>query len=217
MDIEKLKQQADGEMVYQGEIKALQAKAISKFETFFEIMERSSSLWNEKMKDMVNQFVSDFSKYFKQNGFSIQERNPFGDSGVITELEATYKNLTFKLSGINYETEKMYINNFQDVQEEIWIALPNNLPNYFVWKNNIDGIAGKRLVDMNGSPKDVYKQFVYQFNTEEELNQLMGKIDINISHFQESIERFHDINLCIHRFDTDETYDNFSDLIGAIE
>lgn len=217
MNIEKLKQQADEEIVHQDTIKSLQAKAISEFEVFFEVMEKSSSFWNEKMRAMVDKFVADFSNYFKENEFSVQGKNPFGTSGSITEIEATYKNLTFKLSEVNYESEKMFINNFQDIQEEVWIALPNDVPNYFVWKDNIDGIAGKRLIDMNGSPKDIYKEFVYQFNTEEELNTLMRKININISHFQESIDEIQNINLCIHRFGTDETYNSFQELISSIK
>ena len=107
MNIEKLKQQADEELAYQDTIKSLQSRAISEFETFFEVMDKSYSLWNDKMKVMVNQFVSDFKSYFEKSGFSVQGKNPFGTSGTITELEATYKTLKFQLSNINYDSEKM--------------------------------------------------------------------------------------------------------------
>lgn len=69
---------------------------------------------------------------------------------------------------------KNYINNFDDINEEIWFALPANVPNYLVWKDNLV-IGEKRLVDMNGPARDVYKKFVEKFCSEDEIQQLIKK------------------------------------------
>lgn len=223
MDMKSLKQQADDEMKKKEEIKLLQEKVISEFKLFFNVSEKSYSLLNLEMQKTVNRFKEDFKNYFEKEGFSIIETNPpvtpnaITDLNTITKIEASYNNLKFVLSNINYESNKMIFTNSQNITEEIWIALPTETPNYYVWKDNIDNISGKRLLDMNGPPQDIYKNFVYQFSTEEDLNKLSNKININISHFQESINNLKSINLCIHKFGTNQTYNNFQELINSIK
>lgn len=216
MNIDKIKQQADEETARLEKIQTSKRKAIEAFETFFGIMDTSYPLWNAKMKKAVDQFVSDFKDYFAQNGFTVQGQNPFGGSGMITELIATYKGVNFKLSNINYDGEHMYIQNFDDISEEIWIALPTGTPNYFVWKDNLV-VGQKRLIDMSKPVKEVYKEFVDTLETEDEIKQLVEKIGINTKHFQESIDNIDTIDLCIHRFNTDDTYKDFKAFIEAVD
>lgn len=215
MNIQELKKQADEDMTNKEKICALRNSAILEFERFFEVMNKSYLLWNAKKKIAVDQFCSSFKRYFVENGFDVKGQNPFGQNGPVTEMVATYKGLTFKLSNINYEHEHMYIQDFNDINEEIWIALPNDVPDYSVWKDNIV-VGTKRLVDMDGPVKDIYKQFVEKFETEEEIQQLIRKININIDHFQDAINAVDSIDLCIHRFGTDDTYKNFEELIDII-
>lgn len=216
MNIEKLKQQADEQKVQQEKIQACQANAISEFDKFFSVMDKSYPLWNDKMKAAVDRFTEDFKEYFKQNGFEVISQNPFGQGGTITEIEATYKDLKFKLANINYDGEHMYIYNSDNVSAEIWFALSNDTPNYFVWKDNIV-IGEKRLVDMNASPLDSYKDFVKKFVTEDEINTLVSKIRINTNHFQAAIDHIADTDLYIHRFGTESTYKDFKELIEEID
>lgn len=215
MNIQELKKQADEEMEYQEKICTMQNEAITKFEHFFEVMDKSYILWNAKMKSVVDQFVADFKKYFKDEGFEIEDKCSSIQSDNYGEVIVTYKNLKFRLSSVNYDGEHMYIQNFSDITEEIWFALPANVPNYFVWKDNLV-IGEKRLVDMNGPVKDVYKQFIEKFVTEDEIQQLMQKIEINVTHFQDAIDVVDSVELCIHRFCTDDTYKNFGELIEQI-
>ncbi len=77
-------------------------------------------------------------------------------------------------------------------------------------------IGQNRLIDMDGSPKDVYRQFVEKFCSEDEIQQLMKKIEINVSHFQEAINAIDSIELYIHRTGTDDVYNNFGELIEQI-
>lgn len=215
MNIQEFKKQADKDMAYKEKICTMRNTAILEFEHFFEVMGKSYSLWNAKMKLAVDQFSSCFKGYFEKNGFYVQGQNEFGQNGSVTEIVAKYKGLTFKLSNINYAGEHMYIQDFNDVNEEIWVALPTDVPNYSVWKDNIV-VGEKRLVDIDDPVKETYKQFVEKFETEEEIQQLIQKINININHFQDSINAADSIDLCIHRFGTDDTYKNFEELIDKI-
>lgn len=215
MNIQELKKQADEEMDYQEKICTMQNEAITKFEHFFKVMDKSYSLWNAKMKNTVDKFVEDFKKYFKDNGFEIEDNCSSIQSDEYGEVIATYKNLKFRLSSVNYDGEHIYLNSSDDISEEIWFALPKNVSNYFIWKDNLV-IGETRLVDMNGSPKDVYRQFVEKFYSEDELQQLMQKIEVNVAHFQDAIDNVDTIELCIHRFDTDDVYKDFGELIEQI-
>lgn len=216
MNIDELKREADEKMDYEEKIRTMQSATIKRFEDFFEIMDKSYSIWNAKMKDAVDIFVSDFKEYFKKNGFDVKEQQPYGQGETVTEIAATYKSLIFRLSSINYDSENMYFQGPDDISEEIWIALPNSVPNYYFWKDNI--VVGKiRLVDMDGPVKECYKQFVEKFGTEEELLKLVEKININIEHFKESIDVADTIDLCIHRLGKDETYKNFDEFIDKVD
>lgn len=215
MNIQEIKKRADEEVDYQEKIRTMQNAAVTKFENFFEVMDKSYTLWNAKMKKIVDQFVIDYKKYFEDNGFEIEDKCSSIQSDNYGEVTATYKNLKFRLSSVNYDGEHIYISNFDDINEEIWFALPINVPNYFVWKDNL-AIGKNRLVDMNGSLKDVYKQFVEKFYSEDEIQQLMNKIEINETHFQDAIDAVDTIELCIYRFGTDEVYKDFGELIEQI-
>ncbi len=215
MNIQDLKKQADEEMDYQEKLCTMRNEAITKFECFFEVMDKSYSLWNAKMKNAVDKFVEDFKKYFKDNGFEIEDNCSSIRSDKYGEVIATYKNLKFRLSSVNYDGQEIYINNFDDISEEICFAVPRNVPNYFAWKDNLV-IGQNRFIDMDGSPKDVYRQFVEKFCSEDEIQQLMKKIEINVSHFQEAINAIDSIELYIHRTGTDDVYNNFGELIEQI-
>lgn len=215
MNIQDLKKQADEEMDYQEKLCTMRNEAITKFECFFEVMDKSYSLWNAKMKNAVDKFVEDFKKYFKDNGFEIEDNCSSIRTDKYGEVIATYKNLKFRLSSVNYDGQEIYINNFVDISEEICFAVPRNVPNYFAWKDNLV-IGQNRLIDMDGSPKDVYRQFVEKFCSEDEIQQLMKKIEINVSHFQEAINAIDSIELYIHRTGTDDVYNNFGELIEQI-
>lgn len=69
---------------------------------------------------------------------------------------------------------------------------------------------------MDGSVREVYKKFVEKFCSEDEIQQLMKKIEINVAHFQEAINAVDSIELCIHRTGTDDVYNNFGELIEQI-
>lgn len=215
MNIQELKKQADEEMDYQEKICTMQNEAITKFEHFFKVMDKSYSLWNAKMKNAVDKFVEDFKKYFKDNGFEIEDNCSSIQSDEYGEVIATYKNLKFRLSNVNYDGEHIYLNSSDDISEEIWFALPKNVSNYFIWKDKLV-IGETRLVDMNDSPKDVYRQFVEKFYSEDELQQLMQKIEVNVVHFQDAIDNVDTIELCMYRFDSDDVYKDFGELIEQI-
>lgn len=123
--------------------------------------------------------------------------------------------MKFYLTNVNYDDEHIYLNNFDDINEEVWFSLPANVPNYLVWKDNLV-IWENRLVDMNGSPKDVYRQFVEKFYSEDEFQQLMQKMEVNVAHFQDAIDNVDTIELCIYRYDTDDAYKDFGEFIEQI-
>ena len=104
MNLEELKKQANAENEKKEIIGNLQEEVIAKFEEFFTVMDTSYPLWNAKMKETVNMFVADFEKYFSANGFDIKVAMPLTDEHYGL-LEATYKELKFILSNVNYDQE----------------------------------------------------------------------------------------------------------------
>lgn len=121
---------------------------------------------------MVGQFVADFRKYFDKNGFDVELQNQFGSNGTITEVNATYKDLEFKLSSVNYDRGYMYIQGLKNINEEIQVTLADGFPNYFVWKENIEA-RGKRLIDMSGLANGIYKGSIERIVIEEELDKFI--------------------------------------------
>mgnify|MGYP000025432527 FL=1 len=195
MNLEELKKQANAENEKKEIIGNLQEEVIAKFEEFFTAMDTSYPLWNAKMKETVNMFVADFEKYFSANGFDIKVAMPLTDEQYGL-LEATYKELKFILSNVNYDQESFGLLKDGRGIAEFTFGCPEGTPNYFAWKDLL--VVNKtRLVDMNGNVKDIYKKFVSKFTTEEELKLLEKKIEINIKHFQDAIEAVNDTDLCI--------------------
>lgn len=218
MDLSKIKQKAEEEKAMQIEIDKMKKEAIEKFDTMFVIMKNSYNLWNAKMKEAVDKFIEAYKEYFTDNGFKMQVNNPFvKDALVGGEIIATYETATFKLSGINYEGEHMYIQNFdENLCIEFWIGLPKDVPNYLVWKDNVN-VSGKDTSHYGKNAIEGYKEFVNAFNTIQELTKVISKIEINIRHFSEAAERVNDIELVIYKFGTDTEYKDFKELWDSVD
>lgn len=217
MDLERIKQKADADKVNQMEIDNKKKEAIEKFDTMSEIMSKSYNLWNGKMKVAVDKFVESYKQTLMTSGFDVKIDNPFvKDALVGRDIIATYEDATFKLSDINYEGEHMYIQNFDDLCIEFWIRLPKKVPNYLVWKDSVK-VSGKFASDYGSNTIEGYKNFVNQFNTMGELEEVINKIDINIKHFSDAIEQVNEIDLVVHKFGTDDEYKDFNEFWDSIE
>lgn len=218
MDLSKIKQKADEEKAIQIEIEKMKKEAIEKFDAMFAKMKNSYNLWNAKMKVTVDKFIEAYKEYFMTNGFKIQVNNPFVKEALVGgEIIATYETAIFKLSGINYDGEHMYIQNFdENLCIEFWISLPKSVPNYLVWKDNVN-VSGKDTSQYGNNAIEGYKDFVNSFNTIKELTEVINKIEINIRHFSEATERINDIELIIHKFGTDTEYKDFKELWDSVE
>ena len=218
MDLDRIKQKADTDKVKQMEIENKKNEAIEKFDSMFDIMSKSYNLWNGKMKVAVDKFVETYKQTLMNNGFDVKIDNPFvKDALVGGDIIATYEDATFRLSGINYEGEHMYIQNFsEDLCIEFWIRLPKKVPNYLVWKDNVQ-VSGKDTSHYGSNAIEGYKNFVNQFNTMGELEEVINKIDINIKHFSDAIEKVNEIDLVIHKFGTDAEYKDFNEFWDSVE
>lgn len=219
MDINKIKQRADMDMIKQNEISNKKKDVIEKFSKMQEVMKNSYEIWNKKTKNAIDEFITSYKQYFMQNDFKIEFSNPFGQSNQLGDtIVATYGNTaTIKLSGINYENEHMYIDNFEDdIHVEFWIGLPKGTPNYFAWKDNIQ-VSGKIIPYNDNDLLTRFKTFVESFNTMEELNEVEKKVEINIQHFSDSVNRDKDIELVIHKFRDDNEYNDFNAFWESIE
>ena len=216
MDIEKLKKEEDEKMDENERVEVLRKNAIFKFEKLAEISDKSNRIWSEKVKKIVDQLKQEFTDFFTKKGFEISRGNPFGKNGpVVTEINACYKGLQFTLSNINYEGEPINIRNSKDLNENICIKFPENSPDYFVLKRNID-IQDKRLIT-NYLEKTEQINFANKLDTEDEINKLIEILNVNIGHFQESIDKSNSINLCILRDSTNIEYKNFEELVEDLQ
>lgn len=216
MNLDKFKKDADMESVTELEIADLKKKAIEKFNEFFDVMNKSSPLWNDKMKKSVNEFIHDFVKYMKKNGFSIDCSNPEITESEYKKINATYRNKNISLNSLNYDGEKIYLMVGDDCAAEFWFDLPDEAPRYRYWKDNIT-VSGKSTHDFGQFANLSYKDFVDYYNTKEELLEIIEKVKININHFNDSIKDINKYDYCIHKFGTEETYNGFQEFIDSIE
>lgn len=216
MNLDKIKRETDFNETNENEIKELKKNAIHKFEDFFKISKESYSLWEEKMRKSVDKFVSDFAKYMVENGFTVDCVNPEITESNYPEINAQYKTKNISLDSLNYEGEKMYFMNDRNCNAEFWFDLPDSAPRYLYWKDNIV-VSGKRLTDFGKTTDLSYQAFVDSFNTKEELQEIIKKLQINIEHFEDSIKDIDKYNFCIYKFGEEKKYMNFSEFVDSIE
>ena len=216
MNLEKIKRDADMEIIIEKEIVDLKKIAIEKFGEFFEVMGESYLLWNLKMKKSVDKFIYDFVKYMKENGFDVDCEKPQITENDYKTINAIYHNQNISLRDLNYDGEKVYLMVGNICAAEIWFDLPDKAPRYRFWKDNIT-VSGKSIHDFGESVALAYKSFVDYYNTKEELQEVVKKVQINIDHFNEAIKDIDKYDYCINKFGTDETYHGFQEFIDNVE
>lgn len=216
MNLDKFKRDADMEDVIKAEISDLKKIAIEKFNEFFDVMGKSSPLWNDKMKKSVDEFIRDFVSYMKKNEFDVDCRNPQITEADYKRVNATYHGKNISLDALNYDGEKMYLMIGNNCAAEFWFDLPNGAPRYRYWKDNIT-VSGKSTHDFGQFVNMAYKDFVDYYNTKEELQEVIEKVQININHFNDSIKDIDKYDYCINKFGTEETYNGFQEFIDSVE
>lgn len=216
MNLDKIKQDADKEDVYESEIKQLKESAKQEFQDFFIVQGKSYPLWKEKMKKSVDTFVTEFVRYMKKNEFAIDG----GDFKVTKDnyptIDAHYKNKKISLSCVNYDGEKMYLTVNGNCKAEFWFDLPDNVPKYLYWKDNII-VSGRQISDFGAVVNLAYNDFVDSFNTKEELQEVIKKVHINIEHFKDSIENIDKYNFCIRKWGEENIYKGFQEFVDSID
>lgn len=216
MNLDKFKKDADMEVVAKTEIAGLKTMAIEKFDEFFDVMGKSSPLWNGKMKKSVDKFIHDFVNYMKKNGFDVDCRTPQITENDDKRINAIYHDRNISLDGLNYDGEKMFLMVGDDCAAEFWFDLPNGTPRYCCWKDNIT-VSGKNVHDFGEFVNLAYRDFVNYYNTKEELQEIIEKVQININHFNDSIKDIDKYDYCINKFGTEETYNGFQEFIDSVE
>lgn len=216
MNLDKLKKDADMEAITEKEISELKETALDKFEEFFQAMEKSTPLWNLKMKKSVDKFVYDFVKYMKENAFDVDYEKPQITENAYKRITATYHNKNIILDSLNYDGEKIFLLLGNACVAEFWFDLPKEAPRYLFWKDNII-VSGKSTHDFGGFVSQSFKAFVNYYNTKEELQEVIKKVQINIDHFNDSLKDIDKYDYCINKFGTDETYNGFQEFIDSVE
>lgn len=216
MNLDKFKKNADMEDVTKAEIEDLKRIAIEKFNEFFDVMGKSSPLWNDKMKKTVDEFIRDFVNYMKENGFDVDCENPQITENDYKRINATYHDRNICLDALNYDGEKIVLMIGNAFATEFWFDLPNEAPRYHCWKDNIT-VSGKSTHDFGQFANVVYKDFVDYYTTKEELQEVIEKVQININHFNDSIKDIDKYDYCIKKFGTEETYKGFQEFIDSVE
>lgn len=215
MNFEEFKKTADMEVVKETEIANLKKVAIEKFEEFFEIMGKSTPLWDSKMKKSVDKFIDDFVQYMKKNGFAVDCEKPQITENDYKTINATYSNKNISLDGLNYEGEHIFLMIGEECVAEFWFDLPKEAPRYRYWKDNIT-VTGKNIHDFGENINISYKHFVDYYSTKKELQEVIEKVQININHFRNSLKDIDEYNYCIYKFGIDETYNVFQEFIDSI-
>lgn len=216
MNLDKFKKDVDMEQVTKTEINDLKKIAIEKFNEFFDVMEKSSPLWNDKMKKSVDKFICDFVRYMKKNEFDVDCANPQITKNDYKRINATYHNRNISLDALNYDGEKMFLMVGDVCAAEFCFDLPNRAPRYRYWKDNIT-VSGKSIHDFGQFVNLAYKDFVDYYNTKEELQEVIEKVQVNINHFNDSIKDIDKYDYCISKFGTEETYNGFQEFIDNVE
>lgn len=216
MNLDKFKEEADLEIVSQKEIAELKNKAIIKFEEFFAYCSKSAPLWNEKMKKSVDAFISDFVRCMEDNGFTLDCCCPKITENNYPSIKAQYKDKFISLEALNYDGEKIDLMTDQDCKAEFWFDLPADAPRYRYWADNIT-VSGRNIHDFGEKANLSYKAFVDSFNTKDELQKVIEKIQVNIEHFKKSIEDIDEYEFVIIKFGDEKVYNKFQDFFESID
>lgn len=216
MNLDSIKEQADSLEAENGKIKCLQEKAKELFKEFFSIMRESYPLWNRKMRMCVDEFVNDYIKCLEDNGFHVDNPKMEITNDSYKNISANYKNATIIMSAINYDGEHIFLDIDGNNSVEFWFGLPVEVPNYYVWKDNIV-VNGKGLHDFGNDIYTAYEKFVDSFHSVNELEKVLSKIDENIKHFKDSIEKIDAYSLCIFKWGKEESYSDFEEFWASID
>lgn len=216
MNLDKFKKDVDMEDVTKAEINNLKKIAIEKFNEFFDVMGKSSTLWNDKMKKTVDEFIRDFINYMKKNGFDVDRAIPHITENDCIRINATYHDRNIYLDALNYNGENMYLMVGDVCAAEFWFDLPKGAPRYRYWKDNIT-VSGKSTHDFGEFANLAYKDFVDYYNTKEELQEVIEKVQININHFNDSIKDIDKYDYYVNKFGAEETYNGFQEFIDSVE
>lgn len=216
MNLDKFKADVDLESTSKEEINDLKNKAIIKFDEFFAYCSKSAPLWNEKMKKSVDAFTSDFVRCMESNGLVVDCCNPKITEDDYPSIKAKYKDKTISLESLNYDGEKIYLMTNQDCKAEFWFDLPSDAPRYRYWKDSIT-VNGRNIHDFLVKENLSYKAFVDSFDTKDELQEIIEKVQINIEHFKKSIEDIDKYDFVINKFGDEKVYHEFQDFFESID
>ncbi|WP_313258184.1 hypothetical protein [Lacrimispora sp.] len=215
MNLNEFKKEADIEEQEKLLVEKMKEDAISEFKSFLSISHKSGDAWKKKEILYVNQFISDYVKYMKNNGFTVDHDTVEISEENYPSIVSDYKGKQIILSSLNYDGEKIYLNSKEKCVAEFWVDLPTDAPRYRYWKDLLV-VNGKSYVDFMNNANEPYIQFINSFNTENEMKELRDKIKVNVEHSSNSLCDIESIKLCIHKFGTNDTYKDFSDFIENV-
>ncbi|WP_129598427.1 hypothetical protein [Anaerophilus nitritogenes] len=198
MDINNLKNMVDEQEKQVPLIKEMRVKAIEEFEKFKVVCNKIIKLTDDKINHKKQSFINEFVEYFKSNGFETEH--------IENKYIAKYK--TIKVVLKNTECEILL---FEMLPQKIYLSIEVK-PSMDVeekksirWKNILN--FGDK--DINS---DNYKEILSSIEDMKTLENLIMKIEDNIKHYQNTIDKSEDIEYVYSLYDTHIECESFKEL-----
>lgn len=208
LNIDVIKAIADSEVSKKDELDNEKSITIKKYNEMTIIWNKCAEFWNRKYYDFQNKIIEEYKRFFKDNGFELNEEN---DKAYI----ATYKTEVFKLCISNDEEYRLNLYHNND-NYEFYIRTSENRPEYR-YQNESLNVDGIELLNFNKdtSHTDFY-MFLAQLQKIEQIKIIQEKIIKNIEFYFKGIQEINSTEMCIKLPDSNKEYKTFVELFNDL-